>query len=73
MALSSHFPLPDVALFETVRILRKIRSLRDRFTIGSQMAWQGIEAPKKSDRISDCTVLLLIEKMNQINTKNYWK
>ena len=27
------------------------------------MAWQGIEAPKKK----------LIEKMNQINTKNYWK
>ena len=26
-----------------------------------------------NDRISGYTVLLLIEKMNQINTKNYWK
>ena len=26
------------------------------------MAWQGIEAPKTNDRISGCTVLLLIEK-----------
>ena len=33
------------------------------------MAWQGIEASeKKNDRIFGCTVLL-IEKMNQINTK----
>ena len=39
------------------------------------MAWQGIEAAKKkkNDQVSGCTVLLLIEKMNQINTKNYWK
>ena len=26
-----------------------------------------------NDQISGCTVLLLIEKMNEINTKNYWK
>ena len=55
-------PLHVNTLHETVRILRRF----------CQMAWQGIEAPV-DDRISGCTVLLLIEKMNEINTKNYWK
>ena len=33
----------------------------------------GDRSTEKNDRISGCTVLRLIEKMNQINTKNYWK
>ena len=33
----------------------------------------GDQSTKTNDRISGCTVLLLIEKMNQINIKNYWK
>ena len=53
----------NVALFETVPILRFASvKWRDR---GSKH--------ETNDRISGCTVLLLIEKMNQINTKNYWK
>ena len=53
----------NVALFETVRVHRFASvKWRDR---GSKH--------ETNDRISRCTVLLLIEKMNQINTKNYWK
>ena len=35
----------------------------------------GDRSSKTNDRsrISGCTVLLLVEKMNQINSKNYWK
>ena len=33
----------------------------------------GDRSTKTNDRLSGCTVLLLIEKMNQINTKDYWK
>ena len=41
-----------------------------------QMAWlTGDRSSKANDGISGCTVLSRrnIEKMNQINTKNYWK
>ena len=51
----------NAALIETVRILRTVK-LSDR------------ESKQQSKR-SGCTALLLIEKiekMNQINTKNYW-
>ena len=51
----------NVALVETVPILRFASAngvTEDRST-------------KTVDRISGCTVLLLIKKMNQINTKNY--
>ena len=65
---SVEFTLPvgkNVALFETVCILRTVK-------------WRvtGDRNSKANDRNSGCTVLLLvekIEKMNQINTKNYWK
>ena len=56
----------NVALFETVRILRTVK-WRDRLT--------GDRSSKVNDGISGSTVLSRrnIEKMNQINTKNYWK
>ena len=38
-----------------------------------QMAWQGIEAPKQTIELNSGCTLLIIEKINQINTKNYWK
>ena len=70
------FPCQNVALFETVRILRKIRTLRDRFTCTS-VKWldRGSKnrKKKKNNRISGFTVLLLIEKLKEIITKNYRK
>ena len=42
------FRCQNVALFETVRILRKIRTLRDRLNYLCLMAWQGMEAPKQT-------------------------
>ena len=56
----------NILLFGTLRILRKIRTVKWR---DKGSTWSS----KTNDRISGCTVLLLIEKMNQINTKNYWK
>ena len=56
----------NVALFETVRILRTVK-WRD---------WQGIEAAKHAIEFPAAPFFFLvekIEKMNQINTKNYWK
>ena len=56
----------NVALFETVRILRTVR-WRD---------WQGIKAAKQTIEFQAVPFFFLvekIEKMNQINTKNYWK
>ena len=56
----------NVALFETVRILRTVK-WRD---------WQGIEAAKHTIEFPAAPFFFLvekIEKMNQINTKNYWK
>ena len=56
----------NVALFETVRILRTVK-WRD---------WQGIEAAKQTIEFPAAPFFFLvekIEKMNQINTKNYWK
>ena len=56
----------NVALFETVRILRTVK-WRD---------WQGIEAAKQTIEFPAAPFFFLaekIEKLNQINTKNYWK
>ena len=56
----------NVAPFETVRILRTVK-WRD---------WQGIEAAKQTIKFPAAPFFFLaekIEKMNQINTKNYWK
>ena len=56
----------NVALFETVRILRTVK-WRD---------WQGIGAAKQTIEFPAAPFFFLvekIEKMNQINTKNYWK
>ena len=53
----------NVALFETVRVLRF-----------ASVKWGDMESKHRNKRsTSACTVLLLTEKMNQINTKNYWK
>ena len=56
----------NVALFETIRILRTVK-WRD---------WQGIKAAKQTIEFQAAPFFFLvekIEKMNQINTKNYWK
>ena len=62
-AMSSHFPLPKFfsptvfPLFQMARAARRV-----------------IENPRQM--IKSCPVLIFvlpIEKMNQINTKNYWK
>ena len=56
----------NVALFDTVRILRTVK-WRD---------WQGIEATKQTIEFPAAPFFFLaekIEKRNQINTKNYWK
>ena len=56
----------NVALFETVRILRTVK-WRDS---------QGIEAAKHTIEFPAAPFFFLIEKiekMNLINTKNYWK
>ena len=56
----------NVAPFETVRILRTVK-WRD---------WQGIEGAKQTIEFPAAPFFFLaekIEKMNQINTKNYWK
>ena len=50
----------NVALFETVRILRKFRTVK----------WRD-RGSKQQNKRSRCTTLLLTEKLNQINTKNY--
>ena len=66
-AMKSQFPLPkSVSLFNGSDTL----SSRTSFCF-CQMAWQGIEAPKQT--IEFPAAPLVIEKMNQINTKNYWK
>ena len=56
----------NVALFETVRILPTVK-WRD---------WQGSKAAKQTIEFPAAPFFFLaenIEKMNQINTKNYWK
>ena len=62
----------NVALFETVPILRKIRTLRFNLPLSNGCV-TGDRSTETNDRFSGCTVVLFIEKMNQINTKNYWK
>ena len=51
----------NVALFETVRVLRLLLS----------NGVTGDRSTETNDRLFGCTVLLLVEKMNQINTTNY--
>ena len=38
-----------------------------------QMVWQGIEAPKQTSEFPAAPSFFWLKKMNQINTKNYWK
>ena len=67
LALNSDLPLPKTfCSSEQFAFLRKIRTVKWR---DKGSTWSS----KTNDRISGCIVLLLIEKMNQINTKNYWK
>ena len=65
MIMSSLFPLPKT--FHSSEQL----AFFVKFALSNGVT--GVRSSKKKDRISGCTVLLLIEKMNQINTKNYWK
>ena len=56
----------NVALFETVRILLTVK----------WRYWQGIEVAKQPIEFRAAPFFFLaekFEKMNQINTKNYWK
>ena len=62
-AMSSHFPLPK--LFSPSGFVPRLsngtsRAMSDR-------------KPKTNDQILPSPIFLPIEKMNQINTKNYWK
>ena len=63
IAMSSHFPLPKFfrpqALFPLFQMARAARRV--------------IENPRQNDQILPSPIFLPIEKMNQINTKNYWK
>ena len=59
-AMSSHFPLPNIsssALFPVFQMARAARRV--------------IENPRQNPAQS--YFVLPIEKLNQINTKNYWK
>ena len=63
--LPSHFlSLP----FEMVIIVALKFAMSSHFPLPKNFT-----VSETNDRISVCTVLLLMEKMNQINTKNFWK
>ena len=67
------FRCQNVALFETVRIFCKFALFTIVLPLSNGVTGDRSTEKKKNDLISGCTVLLLIKKMNQINTKNYWK
>ena len=66
-------PLLNGAEF-TLSVAKALHSSK-QFPFGLLLS-NGVKMDRRtetSDRISGCTALLLIEKLNQINTKNYWK
>ena len=62
-AMSSHFPLPKI--FSPSGFLPPLSNGTSRATSDRK--------PKTNDQILPSPIFLPIEKMNQINTKNYWK
>ena len=62
-AMSSHFPLPKS--FSPSRFVPLLSNGTSRATSDRK--------PKTNDQILPSPIFLPIEKMNQINTKNYWK
>ena len=79
-----HFFLPKICTLVspllkgaefTISVAKMLRSWKQFafFVLLLSNGVTGDQSTETNDRISGCTVLLLIEKMNQINTKNYWK
>ena len=62
-AMSSHFPLPKI--FSPSGFVSPLSNGTSRATSHRK--------PKTNDQILPSPIFLPIEKMNQINTKNYWK
>ena len=62
-AMSSHFPLPKI--FSPSGFVPPLSNGTSRATSDRK--------PKTKDQILLSPIFLPIEKMNQINTKNYWK
>ena len=62
-AMSSHFPLPKI--FSPSGFVPPLSNGTSRATSDRK--------PKTNDQILPSPIFLPIEKMNQINTKNYWK
>ena len=62
-AMSSHFPLPKN--FSPSGFVPPLSNGTSRATSDRK--------PKTNDQILPSPIFLPIEKMNQINTKNYWK
>ena len=61
LAMSSHFPLPKIfaSLFQLSQMAGAARRV--------------IESQEKWSNPAQSYIVLPVEKMNQINTKNYWK
>ena len=62
-AMSSHFPLPKK--FSPSGFVPPLSNGTSRATSDRK--------PKTNDQILPSPIFLPIEKLNQINTKNYWK
>ena len=76
---TSVFPPLDWRWVHTLRCQKRCTFRNSSHSSHCHMAWlTGDRSSKANDRISGCTVPFFfivekIEKMNQINTKNYWK
>ena len=85
LAISSHFPLPKNCAFRfslhtsclTIVGLKFTLSVAKKFVLFvptlSSMARAATSETQENDQILPSPIVLPIEKMNQINTKNYWK
>ena len=86
IAVSSHFPLPKNRTFHfsldtsclTIVALKFTLSVAKRPLCSDSLLNGASRAtsdrkPKTNDQILPSPIVLPIEKMNQINTKNYWK
>ena len=62
-AMSSHFPVPKI--FSPSGFVPPLSNGTSRATSDRK--------PKTNDQILPSPIFLPIEKLNQINTKNYWK
>ena len=64
-AISSHFPLPKIFSPSASGFVPPLSNGTSPATSDRQ--------PKTNDQILPSPIFLPIEKLNQINTKNYWK